>query len=271
MGMRGMIGALGVMLGVVLTAPAAGLAADAEAAQGQLTEVGRQEILQTIEQTRLTDPELAAEMEQQLQLLEAGQLNLTAEGNAPSHAEGDGTAAPNQETTSATNLSGATLGATAEGGLRLEGGEELPPEALKELEELFSQGTGDPNSEVDRELREKAEEIFEKYGIEPPDFEGHEGDWEQNRDQWESMGHEQWGAEQWGSESAPMESSTEAPMREYESVMPEYEAPTQEYEAPTHEYEAPTYEAPTYEAPTYEAPTMDYQPPESDGGMMPQP
>jgi hypothetical protein len=55
-------------------------------------------------------------------------------------------------------------------------GDSLPPEARKELEELFQQGTGDPNSEKDRELREKAGEILERYGIDPREMgTGHDG------------------------------------------------------------------------------------------------
>ena len=85
MGMRSMLGVVGLGLGLFLALPSAWAADDestAEAAPVPTTGVdhpSREQILQAIEETRLTDPELAAEMENQLNLFEAGELDLSTE------------------------------------------------------------------------------------------------------------------------------------------------------------------------------------------------
>ena len=78
MGMRWTIGVVTLGARVFLAIPAVSAAADEAAAEAThpLSEENRQQILQTIEATRQTDPELATEMENQLKLLESGQLNL---------------------------------------------------------------------------------------------------------------------------------------------------------------------------------------------------
>ena len=274
----------------------------AETATRSMSEVDREHVLQSIEATRQTDPELAAEMEQQLQLLNSVGLSLQdLEGADRGMALG---AAPG-----AGELTGGLPGATSvpmpvvdtgrgqigPPGDRSTSGESLPPEARKELEALFQQGTGDPNSEKDRELREQAHEILERYGIDPremgPDredhgemFQGSERAWEQMapeaREQMERFygGRE---AESFGRDAAShgveregmtSERASEAPTHEHEGATREFEAPTHEYEAATREFEGAVreYEAPAreFEAPTHdvEAQTHEYEAPTHEEG-----
>ena len=289
------------MMGMSSVAVAADGDGVAEAASSE-TGVGlehamRDQILQTIEATRQADPELAVEMERQLQMLESGQLDpRTLEirdqelthGTSPQPGElPGGTPLPMPVVDGGGRLIGSEGGA----------GDSLPPEARKELEELFRQGTGDPNSEKDRALREKAGEILEKYGVEPREMEaGHEGKGEYGRESSHEFGAglergegferalEQMAPEareqmerHFGQEREQMEGmqrefesaerTFEAPTRDYEATPREVESPSREYEAPTHEYEAPAreYETPTreYEAPmretTSEAPQREQQ------------
>ncbi|MBI3011750.1 MAG: hypothetical protein HYY58_04615 [Candidatus Omnitrophica bacterium] len=158
-------------------------AAEAATTESALEGAGHEQILATIEETRKTDPELAQEMEQQLKLLESGELNLhdleTAERSlalgAPAgigELPGGGQIGPPGPPVETGLLGPPVWVGTG-------GDDNLPPGAKKELEELFKQGTGDPNSEKDRELREKAGEILEKYGVDPREIgtgrEGHDG------------------------------------------------------------------------------------------------
>lgn len=299
---RRMTVGMGLMLGLCMGLPRVWAAdeAIAEASTLSFSEADRSQLLQSIEATRQSDPELATEMEQQLRLLESGELSHQdlaldarpagelAVGAVPGLAELPG------------GLAGATplpMPVVDIGGDRLSppgggqsGGEHLPPEARRELEELFQQGTGDPSSPKDRELREKANEILEKYGVEAHEFEGHheggqpgegpgvpERAWEQMapeaREQLERLyggreaeasGHETFGREVEGGgielDGRASERMNDTPTREHETSSREFEAPTREYEAPSHEYEAPTHE---YEAPAreYEAPTHEYEAP----------
>lgn len=186
---RWIVGVLGFGVSLLLVASTSwaadgDVAAEAATTETAFDQAGHEEILATIEETRKADPELAREMEQQLKLLESGELNLqdleTAERSLAMGAPPTPT-----ETTAGGGLTGGFRGAellgppvdTGIGGGA--GGGRLPPEARKELEELFKQGTGDPNSEKDRELREKAGEILEKYGVDPREMgtgrEGHDG------------------------------------------------------------------------------------------------
>lgn len=301
MGMRGRMSAVFIIVMMGVSLPSVAWAADGtvEAAQptGSLETAGREQILQAIEAARQDDPELAREMEQQLQLLESGQLDprtLEITGTELTH----GTSPQPGELPGGTPLPMPVV----DGGGSLIGpgggtGDSLPPEARKELEELFQQGTGDPNSEKDRELREKAGEILEKYGVEPREMEaGHEGKGEYGRESSHEFGAglergegfervlEQMAPEareqmerHFGQEREQMEGmqrefesaerTFEAPTRDYEATPREVESPSREYEAPTHEYEAPAreYETPTreYEAPmretTSEAPQREQQ------------
>ncbi|MBI3082771.1 MAG: hypothetical protein HYY90_00135 [Candidatus Omnitrophica bacterium] len=189
---RWIVGLLGCGVSLCLGASTS-LAADGDsAAEAATTEsalegAGHEQILATIEETRKTDPELALEMEQQLKLLESGELNLqdleTAERSlalgAPAgigELPGGGLSGVTPLPMPVVDIGAGQIGPPTGGWT---GGESLPPEARKELEELFKQGTGDPNSAKDRELREQAGEILEKYGVDPREMgtgrEGHDG------------------------------------------------------------------------------------------------
>ena len=82
---RGSFVMIGLGLAMTLSAPRvyAAEGSTAEAAEAGATDTSREHILQNIEATRQTDPELAAEMENQLKLFESGELNLRAEGGLP--------------------------------------------------------------------------------------------------------------------------------------------------------------------------------------------
>jgi hypothetical protein len=171
---------IGLTLGMCLGLPTAWAAdeAVAEASTISFSDVDRGQLLQSIEATRQSDPELAAEMEQQLQSLESGDLNLRDLGLEGTRAAGESFGGPQSGSRELTaGLPGVTPTSIPafEGGAEpliapsggRSGGESLPPDARRELQELFQQGTGDPNSSKDRELREKAGEILEKHGIDP--------------------------------------------------------------------------------------------------------
>lgn len=215
-----------------------------------------------------TDPELKTAMEEQLRLLETGQLDLTT----LRHEEKDlalGAPPVTGTVPGGTTLPDGSLGTPLPmpvvdvgGGPPIGGraGEaDLPPEARKELEELFKQGTGDPTSAKDQELREKASEILEKYGIDPrevgPGHE-HEGEWQERGEGFERAYLEHMAPEAreqmerfFEGEHGTFERTFEAP----ESIV--HEAST--YEAPTHEYEMPQSEPREYEQ------SQPYEPKES--------
>jgi hypothetical protein len=237
-----------------------------ESDEGPLSEASREQILSEIEATRQTDPALAAEMEEQLRQLDAGELELHSM-NADGGVAPD---APSLETSGGLPTDGLLLGPPVDAGTGPTA-DSLPPEVRAQLEKLFDeQGTGDPAK--DGAVREEAERILREAGIDPREVgPGHEG--------WDHEGWDREGAEHSWEQMSPeareqmerfmSEHELEGPMREYEGMTHEYEAPSAEFEAPTHEYEAPTYEAPTheYEAPMYEAPT--YEGPMYEGGMTP--
>lgn len=215
-----------------------------------------------------TDPELRQAMEEQLELLESGQLDLqTLErdrltlGAPPIVTDG----------------TGATGGGFPGGQSQ---GESLPPEVRAQLEQLFQEkGTGDPAR--DAAVRAEAEQILREHGIDPREMGlGHEGEWEREGSHWQGdrgEGFERAYLEQMSPEAREQmerffteqevgehsEVNREAFQQEFETFQREYEATTNQYEAPTHEYEAPVneYEAPTHE---YEAPTHEYEAPEYD-------
>jgi len=305
MGMRMMMGVFGI--GVLLTmssVPSAWAAdgdATAEAASvepiavdtpaiehADTTDTTREQILQEIEAVRHTDPELAAEMEHQLELLESGELDLT---------EGTRDAALTAPTTGGTTLNVPTLqGAgrlprTEMIGPPVGGTGGMPDYMTPELrEQLFNVFDGVGRGELTEEqARGQAEAIMREHGIDPREMgQGHEGAWEDRGEwdrpvvgepgepfegverAWEQMSPE--AREQMerffeGSEHEMSGREFEGATREFEAATREYEAATREYEAPTHEYEAPQheYEAPQHE---YEAPQHEYEMPE---GGTPQP
>ena len=300
MGMRSMLGVVGLGLGLFLALPSAWAADESTAEAAQVptgvteptgaTEPTHEQILQAIEATRQTDPELAAEMENQLELFESGELDLRAEGGVPHGTTQEGEI---------------TLGVS--GGIP-NAGEGMPsymtPELREQLSNVFDRRSGGELTE--EQARAQAEAILQEHGIDPremgPGHEGtfeHEGDWQgdrgegferaymeqmspEAREQMERFFSDHEAGEQptmdreafereFGTFEAPTH-EYEGTVREYEAPAFEYEAPAHEYEAPTHEYEAPTheYEAPTHEyeapegptAPEYEPPEYDYQPPQ---------
>ena len=254
-----------------------------------------------------SDPELRTAMEEQLQLLESGQLDFqtiereVALGAPTGAGETSGAGTRLADTLPGGGLVGPPVdigigGGTTGGGTS--GGDSLPPEARAELEAIFSQGSGDPSK--DGHLREQAEQVFEKYGIEHPTF-GGGGDYEgrgegmehsggsssreaferggafeqrgegferamtermapEAREQMERFMSERESMERGGMEHGGME--REMMEREFGGPSSErsVEAPTREIEAPTRETEAPTRE---YEAPTheYETPTHESETP----------
>ena len=265
MGMRWSVSVLGIGLSMCCVVPPA-LAVDdegtAEAAQAGLSETSREQILQQIELTRQTDPELAAEMEKQLQLLESGELDLTAEG--VDHARGTfGAGTPtgtgNTSTTFSSTLpSGGLVGPPVDIGGGGVPGDNLPPEVRAQLEQLFQEkGTGDPAK--DAAVREEAEKILREHGIDPreigpgehmsPEALEHmspEGLEHMSPEAREQM--EQFFSEHEAGEQPTMDRET------FEREFGTYEAPIHEYEAP------PEFEQPEYEMPP--APEYDYQPPQ---------
>ena len=247
-----------------------------EAAQPQTgaSQPTREQILQAIEATRQTDPELAAEMENQLKLFESGELDLRAEG-AVSHGrpqEGDGVS----------QLSGGIRNAGAGAGLvgpPVDGqqGEGMPsymtPELQGQLGSVFDRvGTGEL---TEQEARAQAEAILREHGIDPQEMgSGREetGDhWQGDRGEGFERAYmerlspeareqmEQYFTEHEAGEQPTMDRETfEREFGTYEAPTHEYGAPTHEYEAPIHEYEAPGQ--PEHEMPP--APEYDYQPPQ---------
>jgi hypothetical protein len=265
MGMRWMMGVAGLALGVFLALPSAWAADDestAEAAQvpTAVEHPTRDQILQAIEETRLTDPELAAEMENQLQLLDSGELDLSAEGGVP-----HGTTQEGDVTLGGSNR--APIGFV--GPPVDEQGEGMPsymtPELQGQLGSVFDRVAAGELTE--QEARAQADAILREHGIEVHDIEVQDLD--------RGAGFERAYMEQMSPEAREQmerffseHEATEQPTfdREmFEREFSTFEAPTHEYEAPTYEYEAPMheYEAPQFEQPEYEPQGYDYQPPQS--------
>jgi len=244
-----------VLVLTFLVMPAA-RAADADAAEA----VDLSAVRAAIEAE--SDPELRAIMTEELNALESrgGEMRLT-EGERPG-----GLGAPE------------LIGPPVEGGTK--GGQYLPPAARAELEQIFSQGTGDPSK--DGHLREQAEKVFEKYGIEHPEigsFGGKEGEMTSPREAFE-----RWQSSEEGqrTDSATMEHYREMSEQYqaefeqrgegFERAMTEHMAPEarEQMERFMSEHEMTQHEAPQYEAPTheYEAPTREYEYQSGDGSGM---
>lgn len=228
------------------------------------------------------DLELRHVMEEQYQLLESGQLDLTHEldtaRGTPGTVDNNAQVSQLPEMLAGPGLVGPPIDIGTGGGTPLPSGESLPPEVRGELEKLFQEkGTGDPSQ--DQAVREEAEKILEQYGIERPES------WGQDHE------HQQWeheagpgplehvspeALEHMAPEAreqlerffeAPEHEFTDRPEagREVETFSREYEAPSHEQEAPealVHEYEAPTHE--------FEAPTQEYQGPEHEAPVAPE-
>lgn len=219
------IGFISVFLLLVMGTPSAS-AADAEAAPADATLDGasREHILQTIEATRASDPELAAEMERQFELMEAGAAPRETSGDIL----GDRLGAPEL-----IGPPGDTSGNFEE------------VQADPRMQDIHQQFEGGQLSED--QAREKMFEVLRDHGIEPND--GHE--WEhqsehsegmerafermstEGRERMESMGHEM-----------DMERESMERMFEHESMEHEVESPEREFEAPMRELEAPEHMMP---------------------------
>ncbi len=189
MGKRWLIAVVGIGVGVVLASPsvwaADGTTAEAAPADAVVpTEVSNETLTHLRSAiAEETDPELRQTMEEQLQLLESGQLDLTTEMDvAQGAAPPSGEAGAQQTSRLADMLTGGRLAGqpidpgTGGGGTS---GETLPPQARAELEKLFQEkGTGDPSK--DGHVREEAEKILERYGIDPREIgPGREGGWQE--------------------------------------------------------------------------------------------
>jgi len=267
MGMRWMTAVVGMGVALLLVTPFA-MAADestAEAAQLEapqfqpdVTHPTREQILQAIEDTRQTDPELAAEMENQLQLFESGELDLSAEGGVPR-----GTT---QEGNVTLGVSGGIPSAGRGAGLvgpPVDGqGEGMPsymtPELQGQLGSVFDRvATGEL---TEQEARAQAEAILREHGIDPREIgPGHEGDWEHEEGQWQGDRGE-------GFERAYFEQMSPEAREQMEQFFSEHEGESSQIDRETFEREFSTFEAPTheYEAPIheYEPQGYDYQPPQ---------
>ena len=290
MGMRVLMGAA-VGMGLLFTmAPV--WAADgntAEAAQAGLSDTTREHILQTIEATRQTDPELAAEMEKQLKLLESGQLDVhdldatTHEGLALGAPPAPGTTTAGAGASTGGRLAdtlpnGGSVGPPVDVGGPVGGGLIGPPVdggTSHGQDPRFEQVQSDPRMQQVREqfesgqlsedqAREKVFEVLRDHGIEPNN--GRE--WEHGNERGEGFEHalermdpaarEQLERAYGGHETEAPEKYREIFEREYRSAEPtgEHESLERAFEGPQIEHAS---EAATRE---YEAPTHDYQAPE---------
>ena len=286
MGMRIMMQVLGVGLCSLLLVPSAWAADEqtAEAAQIDATpEMTLEHLRTTIEAE--ADPELRAAMEEQLELLESGELSLERDlalGAPPSEVLGNTTG----------GLPPDLIGPPVDGGTA-----NMPsymtPELREQLFNVYDQvGAGELS---EGEARTQAEGILREHGIDPRELGGPEHDREFGEQQYkeafermspEALEHmspeareqmeqyreqaeqyreqaeqyrEQMGTER---EFETMTHEYETQSREFETPTREYEASTREYEAPTHEYEAPTHE---YEAPEpMDAPEHEFEMPEGE-------
>ena len=302
MGMRLMMGVFGMGLLFTMssvpsawaadgdaTAEAASVepvAVDAPAIEGvDTTDTAREHILQEIEAVRQTDPELAAEMEEQLKLLDSGQLDLTGGTNVAFTAQAsEGTTGLLPGSTGLQNSAG-PQNATGRPGAELIGpptegtGGGMPEYMTPELrDQLFNVFDGVGRGELtEDQARGQAEAILREHGIDPREMgQGHEG-FERDQGNGEQRGGSSEGMERAFEQMSPegreqmerffesegssrefegqtheqMEREFETLQREYELAAPE--SPAREFESSQREYEAPQ---------GYEAPEREYQMPE---------
>ena len=249
---------VGVMVGVGMTAfcvmPSAWAADEdtAEAAQPGAPELTHEQILQDIEATRVTDPELAQEMERQLELLDSGELTVDELERDRVLGAPAGEFPTGGELPMPVVIGPPVEGGTASQDPRVQEVQSDP--RMQELREQFESG-----QLTEDQARERVFEILQDHGIEPS--EGHEldrpeGEFKEGMTrEFEHREEMERALEQMAPEAREqMERLYEGPEMEGH----EYEAPVHEYEAPMREYEAPMYEAP--ERPS-EMPEHDMEPP----------
>lgn len=252
----GFISFLSVLLLLVMGIPSAS-AADTEAASADATldGAGREHILQTIEATRASDPELAAEMERQFELMETGE--------APRETSGD--------------ILGDRLGAPELIGPPVDtSGNFEEVQADPRMQDIHQQFEGGQLSED--QAREKMFDVLRDHGIEPND--GHE--WEHQGEHGEGLerafehmsteGREH--MESMERETGPMERMVEREsmesmerMVEHESMEHEVESPEREFEAPMRESEAPVRES-NAPMPEHDTEAPEHMMPEQPAGGM---
>lgn len=302
MGMRGIAAGLVVGLSFLLISPSC-WAADGDVAEAApLTETSAtsldvDHIRAEIEATRLTDPELAEEMAEQLELVESGQLSyeaITQEASRSTEGSATGSSLSGERLA---GTGGEMMGTPFTGGFRGSSGETtrqgdpayMTPELRAALQDVYDQVQGGTLSEGD--ARARAESILSEHGVTEAMREmgqGHEGEmtspreafgqWERSeegqrtdaatREQYREMseryqaefehGGGGFGGEREFGERAAERMSHEA--HEAERFMSERDSSTT-HEGSTREYDAPTreYEAVTHE---YDAPTSSYEAPE---------
>lgn len=272
--MQALIG-VGVFFIFVMGMSSVAVAADgdgvAEAAPSQdtaLQDATRDQILQTIDATRQADPELAAEMERQLHLIESGDAAPTPterelQGGAvaadPHGSEPFGFPGGATEATGAPEL----IGPPVDGPKNFEQVQSDP-----RMDDVRRQFEGGQLSED--QAREKVFEVLRDHGVEPND--GRE--WERQGERgegferaFERMSSE--GREHAESMERMFEHEGERPevlreTSERELGMPErsLETPVREYEVPTREYETPTRESDMLERmPEGSEPSHEYETP----------
>ena len=236
------------ILGLAPTNASAANGDTAEAAEVARPDMNREQILQTIETTRQTDPELAAEMERQLELFDSGELDLQ---------DHDTLTPPSESADGLPSGAPELIGPPVETGgsgqdPRFEAVQSDP--RMQELHERFESG-----ELTEDEAREQVFDILRDHGIEPDngrEWEHPEGAFEHGLELERGEGFEHMAPE------AREQLEHDMLERTYETLEHEYEAPAHEYETLEHEYEAPAYE---YEAPEQESPEHKMQfPPEQD-------
>jgi len=224
MDMRGASVAGGMSLVFCLLLP---LIPQVHAAVGDEAEAAEAQILQTIEATRASDPELATEMERQLHLMESGDSGVTAaERETPS------------ETLGTPELVGPPVDAP-------DNFEEV--QADPRMQDIRQQFEGGQLSEA--QAREKMFDVLRDHGIEPND--GHE---------WEHQGGQSEGMER-AFERMSTEGREHMESMERESMERMFEAPLHEMEAPERSSDMPM---PEHES---EMPEPMMSEPQTQGGM----
>lgn len=152
----------------------------AEAAQAGMPDATREQILQTIDATRHSDPELAVEMEHQLELMEAGDRWLGAgeQGGPAGVPDSPSDAAPG-----AGGIEPIFVGPPVDGGG--DGGPSyMTPELRDELTQVFDGvARGDLSGE---QARAQAEAILREHGVDPREVgPGHDAEHEgSDGDRW---------------------------------------------------------------------------------------